>query len=652
MAREPGLAELAGCVPSHTMVLDHGLVTYPRRSPDESVRAALEEDRPPVLRRLIAIAAIVLGLAVMAAAVGSATIWRPDEQVTATLPADPQEAVVVSAPGVLNMVDDEVQVRLVGADQETPLVLAMAREPDLRAWLGTAPYLEITGLSSWEELEVSQEAAEPEEEATGEGATDDATEDEDAEGATEDEDAAEETEDEDAAEETETEAETLPDPAGSDLWVEELTDTGELTYTWNAVPGRWMMVAATDGTEPAPQVEMTWTRQVATPLLVPGLIIGGVVFLAGVAGLVLVALRDREQTRARRARAEERSVVAQAPERAAGRHRGAEAETPVDDLLTGAGAGATADDESLSYAQRLGWPQAESGSDTEPPRPQDPNAAAPAAEGTTSGASATPTAPDGTPLTRRQIREAEAARLAEERQARKKRRWSRKPKAEQKTAEQSDGESDTAASDSSDESAPGGHDLPTGAAEGTDAPRSEAADSSSPELSQWVASGRSGKQAAPIQTYHSEHPGAGLPGGAGSPLTPADQDSADQDSAAQESADQDSADQESAAPAPWWRPWQRRRTQGPGADAPGQRRSWRRKPPVETKGREDSEQDPSSVAQTADPHASGALWRRTWGIEPASGGGSAAPGSAVAGEDQGPPDSDEGPQESTEGSSR
>lgn len=571
-----------------------------------------------MLRRLIAIAAIVLGLAIMAAAVGSATIWRPDDQVTATLPADPEEAVVVSAPGVLNMVDDEVQVRLVGAGQETPLVLAMAREPDLRAWLGTAPYLEITGLRSWEELEVSQEAAEPEEEATDEdGATDDATEDEDAtEGATEDEDAAEETE-----------AETLPDPAGSDLWVEELTDTGELTYTWNAVPGRWMMVAATDGTEPAPQVEMTWTRQVATPLLVPGLIVGGVVFLVGVAALVLVALREREQTRARRARAEERSAAAAAPERRAGRHLGAEADAPADDWLAGAGVGATADEESLSYAQRLGWPEAGAGSGAGPDAPDATDAAAGAAERTASDTAATPTAPDGTPLTRRQIREAEAARFAEERHARKKRRWSRTTEAEQNTADQADGEIGAATGDSSDEGAPGGDDLQTRSADGIGAAGLEAAGSSAPELSQWVASGRSGEQAAPIQTYSSEHPGAGLPGERG----------------------QSSAGQDSTTPAPWWRPWQRRRTHGPGADATEQRRSWRRKPPVEAKGREDSEQDAGPVAEAADPHASGALWRRTWGIEPP--GGAAGPGPALSGEDEGPPDSDD-PQDSTEGSSR
>lgn len=631
-----------------------------------------------MLRRLIAIAAIVLGLAIMAAAVGSATIWRPDDQVTATLPADPEEAVVVSAPGVLNMVDDEVQVRLVGADQETPLVLAMAREPDLRAWLGTAPYLEITGLRSWEELEVSQEAAEPEEEATGEdGATEDATEDEDAaEGATEDEDAAEETE-----------AETLPDPAGSDLWVEELTDTGELTYTWNAVPGRWMMVAATDGTEPAPQVEMTWTRQVATPLLVPGLIIGGVVFLVGVAALVLVALREREQTRARRARAEERSAAAAAAaaasERRGGRHLGAQAEAPADDLLTGAAAGATADDESLSYAQRLGWPEAGASSGAGPNAPDAPDAAALAAEGAASDTAATPTTPDGAPLTRRQIREAEAARLAEERQARKKRRWSRTTEAEQNTAEQADGEVGAATGDSSDAGTPGGDDLQTGSADGIGAAGFEAADSSAPELSQWVASGRSGKQAASIQTYSSEHPGAGLPGpGAGPPgeatsrettsdQSPAENTTADPGSSGESNPSQrapgsaagdsppsagehgqSAAGQDSTAPAPWWRPWQRRRTQGSGADAPEKRRSWRRKPPVEAKGREDSEQDAGPVAEAADPHASGALWRRTWGIEPPGGGGAAGPGPALSGEDGGPQDSDESPQDSTEGSSR
>ncbi|UFU02107.1 hypothetical protein LQF12_11360 [Ruania suaedae] len=231
-----------------------------------------------MLGRIFAILLIVLGLGTAAAGIGSGTVWRPDETVTATLPQEPEAPVVLARTHVLATVNPDVQVRLTGADADTPLVLVMGRTAEVRAWLDGADALEITGLSSWETLRVEESApAEPSESPSEEPA------------------------DEEAAEDA---TSTVPDPAGSDLWIEELTGTGELTYEWSQVEGDWTMMVATDGTAPAPSVALTWDREVTTPLMVPGIVVGSVLFLIGAVWLTVLLLMAREEKRARSRSAE------------------------------------------------------------------------------------------------------------------------------------------------------------------------------------------------------------------------------------------------------------------------------------------------------------------------------------------------------------
>lgn len=515
-----------------------------------------------MLRRIIAIAIIVIGIAALVGAVGSATFWRPDDRVTATMPAAPQEPVVVTAPGVLDMVDDTVEVRLVGATDSTPVVLAMGREADVHAWIDGAPYVEITGLTTWEQLAVREvEAVEPEP-------------DEDAEDET--------TEDEEAAEDEEaTEEPVLPDPAGSDLWIEEVTGTGELTYEWTVVPGRWVMLAATDGTEPAPQVELTWDREVETPLLVPGLIVGGVLVLAGLIALILFLLMDRETARARRARTESEVVDDQVPARREGRHR-----EP------------TTDDE-LSYAERLGWPSAEAGA-----------AERDEAEEPPTDTGELPTSvlgEDGEPLTRRELRERERARQEAER-AGAKRAWWRFGSGPSK--QEADGEGAVEGKDVADgEGAAGGNGV-------TDRPENHPetdadAEQSGAELSDWVSTGRSGAQADPIRTYPAAAPGAtpaGTEPARGSGLSPsaATPEQAEYDAAAGEPEVGDApgseeelpeADEEHP-PVRWHTLWGRKKRHALEPERP----------------EELPEAEPEPL-DTEDPHSSGARWRQTWGIQ-------------------------------------
>jgi hypothetical protein len=231
-----------------------------------------------VPRRIISIALVAIGLVLVALAVGSATLWRAPETVTAALPQQPEAPLVVTAPGVLDLVADRVSVRATAPDG-APVVLALGREQDVSGWVGDAAHVTVTGLGSWTELETS---------AT--------------EGPME-----------------------VPSPAGSDLWIAEATGDGEAEMSWVAEPGRWSLLAASDGRQRAPVVELTWNREVATPLLVPGLVIGALLVLAGVALAVVSARRGRAPSG--EASGTEGDDAASAADRQAGRGRSGDSGT-------------------------------------------------------------------------------------------------------------------------------------------------------------------------------------------------------------------------------------------------------------------------------------------------------------------------------------
>lgn len=257
-------------------------------------------------RRIISVALIVLGLAAVLAAIASATIWRPTDTATLSLPSRPDTPVVITDPGVLDAVDPDVTVRATAPDGE-PVTLAVGRTADVEAWLADAPHQRVTGLASWEELEVTSEAG-------SDAGQDDSGQD----------DSAQNDSGQDGADDGD---QSVPDPSGSDLWVTEETGTGNAELEWSAADagdGRWSLLAATDGTEPAPNLTLTWSVEPRTPWLVPGIIAGAVLILIGLGLLVLQAMtgrRQRERAAAVAARSDETAVLTAVDEpREHGRH--------------------------------------------------------------------------------------------------------------------------------------------------------------------------------------------------------------------------------------------------------------------------------------------------------------------------------------------
>ncbi len=225
----------------------------------------------------------VLGVLIIVAALVAAEVVRSSDRATLALGERLDVPVVVTEPGVLDAVGSEVTVRATAEDDE-PVVLAVGRTAEVEAWLGENDHARVTGLSSWEELTVEVVTG------GGQDATEAPT------------DAATDSETEAPADGAATEA-ALPNPAGSDLWVVETTSTGSAELTWTDSPGRWSLVAATDGAGPAPDLELEWGRQVATPWLVPAIVVGGIALIAGLTMLVLNVLARREERRREDARA-------------------------------------------------------------------------------------------------------------------------------------------------------------------------------------------------------------------------------------------------------------------------------------------------------------------------------------------------------------
>ena len=266
-----------------------------------------------MIRRIVSVIATILGLVVIALAVCSATIWRPSTTVQATLAQTPDQHYVLTEPGVLGLVDPSVTITATAEGQ--PVFLAVAYTVDAKAWLADDPYLSVTGLTDWNTLSATPvtercETADPAsaaptqtaspgadataatqaptEAATG-GATDGATADSAGSGGG-----------------CTTLADSNADPSQADLWLK--TASGQSTVTLeNVVEPDTVLLAATDGSGPAPRITLSWPRTVSTPWLIPGIIVGGLLLLAGVFGL-LIDIQMRRADSQRRQRASERAA--------------------------------------------------------------------------------------------------------------------------------------------------------------------------------------------------------------------------------------------------------------------------------------------------------------------------------------------------------
>jgi hypothetical protein len=154
----------------------------------------------------------------------------------------------VTAPGALSLDGPKVLVRAAGFPEAQQVFVGVGRTRDVQEYLGDAARQVLTGITADGLPKVRQEGTEP----------------------------------------------SASDPARADIWVASIATTGPASLTWPEQPGSWTLVAATDGSAPAPEsVELTWRLNPPTsrwPMLVGA---GAVLTVAGLVALLLLVGRPR-----------------------------------------------------------------------------------------------------------------------------------------------------------------------------------------------------------------------------------------------------------------------------------------------------------------------------------------------------------------------
>jgi hypothetical protein len=201
------------------------------------------------VRLALAIVSFVLSAAMLGLGIAQRTVLAGPDHITAAVSTTGTATVTVIDGTTLNSFERSQTVRISGAES---IFAAYGRTPDVLAWVGdTTSYNSLAYDPETQQL-VS---------TTVRGA------------------------------ETE-----VPDPRGSDLWLQEYTDKNSLAFTVD-VPEDISVVIVSDGIEPAPsQVSVKWLLDNSTPFAGP-LVLGGAILLLVGLGFLLWALNHMRRAR-------------------------------------------------------------------------------------------------------------------------------------------------------------------------------------------------------------------------------------------------------------------------------------------------------------------------------------------------------------------
>ncbi len=200
------------------------------------------------MRLVLAIVSFVLAALLIGFGIAQRTVLAGPDHVTAAVETTSDATVTVIDGATLNSFDRGQTIRATGADT---IFAAYGRTGDVLAWVGDASYNALTL-----DPETNQLVSTP---VSG----------------------------------SETE---VPDPAGSDLWLADYTETKSLGFTVN-VPEDISVIIVSDGVEPAPStVSVTWLLDNSTPFAGP-LVIGGAILLLLGLGFLLWAVNHIRRSR-------------------------------------------------------------------------------------------------------------------------------------------------------------------------------------------------------------------------------------------------------------------------------------------------------------------------------------------------------------------
>lgn len=205
------------------------------------------------MRIVLAIVSLSLAALMIGFGIAQRTFLAGPDHVTAAVSTTGSKATVTVIDGAtLNSFDRGQTVRLTGADT---IFAAYGRTGDVLAWVGDASYNQISFDPETQQLVSTTVAG------------------------------------------TETE---VPDPAGSDLWLADYTESKSLGFTIN-VPESISVIVVSDGVEPAPSaVSVTWLLDNSAPFATPLMVGGAALLLAGLVFLLLAVNQIRKARGPRR----------------------------------------------------------------------------------------------------------------------------------------------------------------------------------------------------------------------------------------------------------------------------------------------------------------------------------------------------------------
>lgn len=215
------------------------------------------------MRFVLAIVATVIAALLIALGLGQRTIWAPPDSVRVTAELSGEAPYAVIDGTTLTAQEGRQTITVAG---EGDLVVAYGRTADVHDWIGGASYDALDYSAEQRTLTAKQET----------GTTIELS-DEDAKA-----------------------NDTVVDPRGSDLWLEQVEGTGSVTLTVD-VPADVSLIVASDGVAPAASdITIRWPLDTATPLAGP-LLLGGLIFLViGIALYIWAFLHMRRQRGPRR----------------------------------------------------------------------------------------------------------------------------------------------------------------------------------------------------------------------------------------------------------------------------------------------------------------------------------------------------------------
>jgi hypothetical protein len=255
------------------------------------------------VRFVFAILAFAAAAVMIGFGIAQRTVFLEPDRVSLTSSAESEVAYIVVEPSALDAYEGKQTLTVSGSEL---VFLAYGRVGDVVAWIGEDDYEsigfdaesgELVTTDAADREAAAEEAAEAEPEETtsptarpAPSATPTPTP----------EPAPAPSEDAEAGADEEVVVDPADNPAGSDLWLDEISGERSVTTTID-VPEDIAVLVASDGTNPAPSnISLTWPLDNATPWAGPLLAGGGALFLVGIALVISGFVHHRRSRGPRR----------------------------------------------------------------------------------------------------------------------------------------------------------------------------------------------------------------------------------------------------------------------------------------------------------------------------------------------------------------